>query len=205
MRKRLKLVQRLVAITSILAFLLVAAYFLVQRLQGSSFIDTRGQPSFGNPSSSKELIIFEDFRCSNCQHFMRTSFPNLKRNYVDTGKIHLVIIPVAFIEGSKELSNAALCVYSFDKESFFPFVHKATLLPYPEESDYLKMASKLENGLSIQSCIKSHKYFSKLDQNFTLGEKVMKGHLRTPSLYVNGKRLPNYSYETLTHYLESAE
>ncbi|MBL8643058.1 MAG: DsbA family protein [Rhodospirillaceae bacterium] len=44
----------------------------------------------GDPKATVTVIEYASLTCSHCAHFHQTAYPELKKNYIDTGKIRFV-------------------------------------------------------------------------------------------------------------------
>lgn len=55
----------------------------------STPIDVTGVPTIGSPEAAVVLIEFSDFQCPYCGRFARESWPILKTEYVDSGRIQM--------------------------------------------------------------------------------------------------------------------
>lgn len=83
-----------------------------QDVSGSTSLDD--DPIQGNRDTAKvALVEFSDYECPFCQRHFQQTYPEIKKNYVDTGKIVLVFrdFPLSFHEpaASRE-ANSANCV-----------------------------------------------------------------------------------------------
>ena len=60
-----------------------------------------GSPSLGNPKAPLTLVEFTDYQCPFCNRFHRQTFPLLKKNYIDKGKLLYVVrdLPLGFLQG----------------------------------------------------------------------------------------------------------
>ncbi|SIR73589.1 Thioredoxin [Haladaptatus litoreus] len=78
---------------------------------------TRGPTPF---SADATLIIFDDPSCPNCLHFEQKTYPKLKRNYVDAGKLSLVYRSYPVLEEWGVRATYALeATYGRDEKSFW--------------------------------------------------------------------------------------
>jgi protein-disulfide isomerase len=50
----------------------------------------RGRPMLGRADAPLTIVEFSDYQCPYCQRFVTNVFPNLKRDYIDTGKVRYV-------------------------------------------------------------------------------------------------------------------
>jgi protein-disulfide isomerase len=67
--------------------------------------------SLGSRAAPLTLVEFSDYECPYCAQFNRDTFPEIKRNYIDTGKLRFVHrdLPLPFHKGAREAAQAALC------------------------------------------------------------------------------------------------
>jgi protein-disulfide isomerase len=58
--------------------------------KGSVVVSTDDDPSLGDPNAPVTIIEFSDFQCPYCRRFWEQTLPQLKSEYIDTGKVRLV-------------------------------------------------------------------------------------------------------------------
>ncbi len=84
----------------------------------SSKADTTTNSSTTIGSANAKLTITEygDFKCPQCNKFYFQSEPQLKKDYIDTGKVKLEFKPIAIIgPDSKAAAAASLCAADAEK------------------------------------------------------------------------------------------
>ncbi len=196
-------ISKRLVIYTILAFICmngIALAFVILRTPDPLNIDVSKGLTFGYPKAPVEVVLFEDVLCSSCQWFMREIYPQIKKEYVDTGIARFTIIPVAFMEGSRELSNAMICVYQRDPRKMFPYLKMAL-----ERGDYsaeglIEVAREMGSlpfGM-IQQCIESDRYFPIMKKNYDLGKKLMGDNFGTPTLFIDGVMTPYHAYHLIS-------
>lgn len=73
-------------------------------------------PALGDPGAKLTIYEFADFQCPFCGKFHKDILPNIKSEYIDTGKVRLVYLNFAFLgEESKEAAVAAKCALEQNK------------------------------------------------------------------------------------------
>jgi len=79
-----------------------------------------GTYGIGSPSAPITLVEFADYQCPFCKKFHQTSFPEIKRKYIDTGKVRYVVrdLPLSFHEQALPAAIATRCAGSQGK--FWP-------------------------------------------------------------------------------------
>jgi protein-disulfide isomerase len=75
---------------------------------GTSQADVR---TLGSADAPVTIIEFTDLQCPYCARFARDTFPELRRRYVDTGKVHFVSrdLPLSFHPYALPAAVAARC------------------------------------------------------------------------------------------------
>ncbi|HEY4255191.1 MAG TPA: DsbA family protein [Chlamydiales bacterium] len=198
--------QVLILVTAAMALCLIsgAALFQVLRIPDALEILTKEQPTTGNRQAQVEVVVFEDFLCSECLQFNETIFPQIEEKYIGTNEIRYTLIPVSFIDHSKPIANAALAVYKLAPTRFFAYAH--ALFRYFGEnradSDtgvLLKIADEVGeiSQKELLKAIQTEQYYPELDQNLYLAKRLMGTDFGTPALYVNGIATPTGSFRSV--------
>ena len=71
----------------------------------------KGEPALGDDSAPLTIVEFSDFECSYCRRFHEQIFPQLKRQYIDTGLVRFVHkdLPLPFHPQALPAAAAARC------------------------------------------------------------------------------------------------
>lgn len=74
-------------------------------------VPVEGRPSLGSADAPLTLVEFTDFQCPYCARFHKETFPKLKANFVDTGKLRYVVVdlPLAIHDRAQPAARAAHC------------------------------------------------------------------------------------------------
>jgi protein-disulfide isomerase len=69
------------------------------------------KPVLGSESAPVTVVEFTDYQCPYCLRFTKTTFPYLKRDYIDTGKVRWVALnlPLPFHKDAKKAAQSAHC------------------------------------------------------------------------------------------------
>ena len=54
------------------------------------FTTTKAGPVLGSPTARVAIVEFSDFQCPYCERFAVQTLPQLRRDYIDTGKVQFV-------------------------------------------------------------------------------------------------------------------
>lgn len=75
-------------------------------------------PVLGNANAPVTVIEFSDFQCPFCESFFKNTFPSLKKDYIDTGKVKFYYrqFPLTSIHpNAQEAAEAAECANEQNK------------------------------------------------------------------------------------------
>ncbi len=164
--------------------------------QGNVRIDVSADddPSLGNKNAKVTVIEFSDYQCPFCRTFWRESFGQLKKEYIDTGKIRFVYrdYPLSFHPMAEPSAQAGQC--ADDQGKYWEFHDKI----FSEEDKkgqgtvtYTVQELKLwasQIGLDktkFNQCLDSNKYKAEVQKDFDDGNSA--GVSGTPSIFINGR------------------
>jgi len=147
----------------------------------------------GNPNAPITIIEFTDYQCIFCRKFWTETFSQLKKDYIDAGKIKFVVrdFPLTNLHPMAEISaEAAECVREKGGDSAYFKMHdkifgeQNKLSPSSTASyakdDLLKWANDL--GYDISSCLGSGKYASEVAKD--LADAQSAGFGGTPGFVI---------------------
>jgi len=74
-------------------------------------VDTSlGSPMMGSSNAPITIIEFGDYQCPNCKKWFLETKPDIITNYIDTGKVNLIFVDIAFLgKDSIPASRATYC------------------------------------------------------------------------------------------------
>ena len=145
----------------------------------------------GNPNAPVTIVEFSDFQCPYCGKFWKETYPQIKSQYIDTGKVKLVYrdFPLSIHEMAQTYAEASECAHEQGKfwemhdRIFGDQQTGSTLIT----SDGLKKIAK-EIGLKetqLNACLDTHKYTEEVKKDGSDGEVA--GVTGTPTFFINGK------------------
>lgn len=116
--------NRLTWITIAIAVVGVALILIIPRLQSTPAVavDISNQPVLGNAAAPVTMVVFEDFRCPGCASFTFNVYPEIKRDYIDTGRVKMVFVNfpvVSPLAASEHVARASECVYQQSNDAFW--------------------------------------------------------------------------------------
>ncbi len=157
-------------------------------------------PFMGDKNAKVTIIEFSDYQCPFCRKFWQDTLPQIKKDYIDTGKVRLVYrdYPLGFHPSAIPSAQAANCAREkggdeayfkmhdkiFQEQNILDGGSVSSTVQYT--TDDLKKWAK-DIGYNIDSCLDSGKYKDEIQKDFTDGGKS--GVQGTPGFFVNGKPL----------------
>src|SRR5258705_4226030 len=152
--------------------------------------DLSGVSMLGKKDAPITIVEYTDYQCPFCQRFHVTSFPEIKRNYIDTGKVRFFSkdMPLDFHPNAMRAAQAARC--AAEQNKFWELRDVMGQNPDKLDMDHiagfadaLKMDSK-----ALRACVDSGKYKDQVQAD-TL-EAMRIGANGTPT-FVVGKSAGN--------------
>jgi protein-disulfide isomerase len=147
----------------------------------------------GNPDSKVTVVEYASMTCGHCAHFTHDIWPDLKKKYVDTGKVRFVFREFPLDNLSAAASMLARCAGDekalpmidvlFAKQADWAFAEGN---PVPKLFELAKQAGFTQEA--FDKCLTDQK----LLDNITAGRKRASevfGVNATPTFFVNGKKL----------------
>jgi len=148
-----------------------------------------GFQMLGVKTAPLTMVEFTDYQCPFCQRFHVTSFPELKKNYIDTGKLRFFSrdMPLDFHPNAMRAAQAARCAIEQGKYWQIRDVMGAN----PDKLDLehlVGFATELKmDPNSFRTCVTSEKYKNDVQADAIAAQKV--GASGTPT-FVVGKTTP---------------
>jgi len=154
-------------------------------------VGTGHLPFLGDKNAPVTVVEFADFRCPFCGRLFTDVEPQLKKDYIDTGKVKFYYRHYAFLgDASVVAANAAECA---NEQGKFWEMHDYLFKNQPSESDTsMYTTDKLTavaGQLSMDSgkfstCLDSKKLAKNVQTDLSDGQKA--GVQGTPMTFVNG-------------------
>jgi len=185
-----------------IVYLLFNANNLSVTAEGSGYAD---QPTLGQANAPVKLILFENFLCEHCAAFEAEAFPQLKRDYIDTGKVEVYYINLAWGEERARLAGlAGECAYRQNEGAFWNYktaLYEAQLT-WQDLNDLVTLAASSElDANALRTCIEEARYQDEVQRDLDLADEV--GVQGTPSIVIGDQGLQGPSYETLKRVIEA--
>jgi len=80
-------------------------------------VSVKDSPVLGSADAPVTVVEFTDYQCTYCLRFIQQTFPKLKEEFIDTGKVRWVIrdMPLGFHKNARKAAQAAHCAGEQDK------------------------------------------------------------------------------------------
>src|SRR5258708_6628444 len=148
--------------------------------------DLTGVSMLGSNKAPLTIVEYTDYQCPFCQRFHVTSFPELKRNYIDTGKVRYYSkdLPLDFHANAMRAAQAGRC--AGEQGKFWELRDVMAMNPDKLDMDHV---AAFADGLKIDSkalraCVESGKYKDQVQTDVLEAMKL--GASGTPT-FVIGK------------------
>jgi len=150
-----------------------------------------GDMVMGNPDAKVTMVEYASATCPHCAHFHTVTFPKLKTEYIDTGKVKFIFREFPFDDLALAAFMLARCA---PKDKYFPMIEvlyeqQRTWTqnnPRDELFRIAKLAGFTEE--SFTACLKNTKVAKGIIDERNRAEKVFKVD-STPTFFINGKEL----------------
>ena len=149
----------------------------------------------GNDKAPVTVIEYASMTCPHCAHFQETTFPELKKRYIDTGKVHYIFREFPLDNLAAAASMLARCAGKDDKEKYFALVDTlfrqqkqwAVEKPIPPLLAIAKQAGFSEQ--TFNACLANQQVLDGIESVRQRAVKQFKVQ-STPTFFINGTSYP---------------
>jgi protein-disulfide isomerase len=132
------------------------------------------KPVIGSESAPVTVVEFADYQCPYCLRFTRMTFPYLKRDYIDTGKVRWVALnlPLPFHKDARKAAQAAHC--AGEQGKFWEMREELFKNPQQLGEEFLPQhaASVGVDVDAFKACLASDRHLVDIDQDAKDAGKV---------------------------------
>jgi protein-disulfide isomerase len=147
-----------------------------------------GDHVLGSPDAPVTIIEYASMTCPHCAHFHETTYPEMKKKYIDTGKVRFIFREFPLDALAAAGSMLARCA---GKDKYFPMLE--TLFSQQREWVVQKplvpmLGIAKQAGFTQQSfdeCIANQQMLSAIEEGRNRATKL--GVNSTPTFFINGK------------------
>lgn len=148
--------------------------------------------SIGKADAPVTIVEYASMTCPHCAHFSTTTLPELKKQYVETGKVRLIMREFPFDPRAEAGFMLARC----SKDKYFPmievlFEQQQNWVSVENAKDALLQLAKLAgfSQQSFEACLTDQKLLDNIRAVRERGEKEF-GVNSTPTFFINGDKYP---------------
>ena len=149
-----------------------------------------GDRVLGKDDAPVTVIEYASMTCPHCAHFAETTYPELKKRYIDTGKVRYIFREFPLDPLAAGASMLARCA---DKEKFYPLIETlfqqqtkwAVEKPIPQLMAIAKQAGMSEQ--TFNACLSDQKMLDQIQAEQKRATDKF-GVNSTPTIFVNGKK-----------------
>jgi protein-disulfide isomerase len=145
----------------------------------------------GSAQAPVTIVEYASMTCPHCAHFTKTTFPELKKRYIDTGKVRFIFREFPLDRLAVAGSLLARCAGEGDKyfamiELLFDQQEKWVVRqPIPPLMDLAKQAGFTQT--TFDACLADKEMFDKIVKVREQASKEFKVE-STPTLFINGNK-----------------
>jgi protein-disulfide isomerase len=149
-----------------------------------------GDRSLGKDDAPVTIVEYASMTCPHCAHFHETTYPELKKRYIETGKVRFIFREFPLDPLAAGASMLARCA---DKEQFYPLIETlfqqqrqwAVEKPIPHLMAIAKQAGMSEQ--KFNACLSDQKMLEAMQAEQKRATEKF-GVSSTPTLFINGKK-----------------
>ncbi len=166
--------------------------------------------TLGNPDAPVTLIEYASFTCPHCASFHTNVMPQLKQNYIDTGKVHFIHREVYFDRYGLWAAMVARCG---GEMRYFGMADRiyTTQREWANSNDPAVVAENLRrigraaglNDEQLNACMQDGDLAQAMVAVYQANAEA-DNVTSTPTLIINGEKHSNMSYADLSKILDAA-
>lgn len=153
-------------------------------------INLSGYQMLGSKDAPITMVEFTDYQCPFCQRFHVATFPELKKNYIDTGKVRFYSkdLPLDIHSNALRAAQAARC--AVEQGKYWELRNVMGANPDKLDLEHLVgFATDLKmDPAAFRACVTSEKYKTAVQSDLVEAMKI--GANGTPT-FVVGKSTPD--------------
>jgi len=162
----------------------------------SSYADsTNSLITIGLNDAKIKIKIYSSFTCPHCANFHKQVVPEIKKNYVDTGKVQLIFVDFPLDQAAFNASKILHCLEQNKQIGFLDTI-------YETQNQWAVGSNINEINVNLKKIVKSlgitSSQFDKCVNNKDIEDKILNaridGHQKysinsTPTIIINEKKL----------------
>ncbi|MBS4178384.1 DsbA family protein [Bacillus sp. FJAT-49731] len=172
------------------------------------------QPTMGDSNAAVSIIEFGDYKCPSCKAWGEKIFPQLEKDFIETGKAQFSFINVLFHGQESMLASlASESVYKQDPESFWDF-HNAVFAAQPASQNHDEQWVTTEKLVEIAKTHAPDVDLKQLEEDINTGGTIEEVKIDdqlvkdtnvqfTPTIVINGVMVEDpFDYEAIVSIID---
>ncbi len=147
-------------------------------------VSIEDRPALGESDAPVTMVEFVDYECPFCRLFFQGTYTELKREYIDSGKLRLVVkdLPLGFHQHAREAAQAAHC--AGEQGGYWPMhdklfggtagLNQGALIAYGEQLGL--------DGATFRECLDSDRHLAQIETD--IAESRAAGIPGTPAFVI---------------------
>jgi len=149
---------------------LLLASSCLPALAGTRAVPAGARPSLGAADAPVTIVVFSDYQCMFCKAFVVERLPEIKRDFIDTGKVRLVSrdFPLRRHPRARPAAAAAACA---DRQDRYWDMHEILFAHQDRFSDEQLRSYAAELELDIESfdrCLADPAIEARIDEDLAV-------------------------------------
>ncbi|HZL40891.1 MAG TPA: DsbA family protein [Pseudolabrys sp.] len=148
----------------------------------------------GDPKAPITIVEYASMTCPHCAHFQETTFPELKKRYIDTGKVRYMLRDFPLDQLAAAAFILSRCAAKDDKDKYYTLIDTlfrqqrqwAVEKPIPPLMAIFKQAGLTEEAFN--ACLANQKAWDALESVRDRATKEFKV-ASTPTFFINGTQV----------------
>lgn len=129
-------------------------------------------PTEGSSSARLIMVQFSDYTCGHCALYTQRTYPEIVKNYVNTGKLRYVVIDYPLPDNIPAIMGAE-AVHCASEQGKFSEMHEGIMLQQESLNELNELASFIDLDMDkYNACMESKKYDNLINKNIELGTKL---------------------------------
>jgi len=149
-----------------------------------------GEREYGNPNAPVTIVEYASLTCPHCRNYHAKVFPQVKRQYIDTGKVRYIIreFPIGRTAGTAAIVTrcAPQKKYLSMTEAFLARQSEWVSQEVREDAIYNVAKSSGMSRAEFDKCLTNQAIIDGLTEVKQRGRKY--GVIGTPTLFINGQK-----------------
>ncbi|MCA9389815.1 thioredoxin domain-containing protein [candidate division WWE3 bacterium] len=159
---------------------------------GPTELSVDDDPVIGNPDAPVTLIEFSDYECPYCKRHFQLTYPQIKADYIDTGKVKMVFrdLPLSFHDPlATEEAQAANCAREQGGDDAYYKMHDILYETTTSNGSGMTIDQMYDlaaqvglNKAKLKTCVEADTYIDEIQKD--IRDAATAGATATPTFFV---------------------